>query len=115
MVRLSWLPRRRRFIDDQLCRLVEIRQIAADRSGDEARADVFVDAVGGEQEDIAFFQRNRLIVDFDLRIDPQRAAEIGLLGGNDDPVIVGQLLECVAGEPVDAAIAGVKDDAQSSI
>ena len=59
---------------------------------------MLVDAVGRQQKNVALFDRKRPVVDFDLRIDPQRAAEIALLRGNDDPMIVGELLERVAGE-----------------
>lgn len=99
----------KRFVNDQPGRAVEIGCMVSDRGCHRATADMFIDAVGREQKDVGFFDRDRPIVDFDLRIDSQRAAEIGLLRGNDDTVIVGQLFERVAGKPVNAAIAGMKN------
>ena len=72
-------------------------------------ADMLIDAVGRQQEDVAFFDLERLVVDFDLRIDAERAAQIALFRRDDDPVIVGELLERVAGDAVDPAIADMKD------
>ena len=69
---------------------------------------MFIGAVGRQQEDIAVFDPDRLVVDFDLRIDAERPAQIGLLRRDDDPVIVGQLFERRPGDAVDAAVAAWK-------
>ncbi len=101
-------------LDDRLCGLVQIVGVVIDRLGDKTVADMFVSAVGREQEDVAFFDLDRLVVDFDLGIDPQCAAQIALLGRNNDPMVVGELLQRVAGQPVDSGIADVEIDARSS-
>src|SRR3546814_14459337 len=77
----------------------------ADGGCHEAGRDVFVDTVGGQQEDGAGRDRHRQVVDLELRIDAERAAEIALLRRDDDPVILGQLLKGLAAEPPDAGIA----------
>ena len=100
-----------RLLDDGFRGPVEVLRIVVDRVGDEAGADVLVDAVGRQQKDIALLDRQRPIVDLDLRIDAERAAEIALFRRNDDAMIVGELLERVAGQPVDAGIADMEDDA----
>ncbi len=80
MVRLSWLPRSAASSTTTFAASVQIPRIVVDRLGGEAGADMFVNAVGSQQKDIAFFNLKRLIVDFNLRIDPQRPAQITLLG-----------------------------------
>ena len=69
---------------------------------------MLVDAVGREHEDVARLEPQHLVVDLDLRIYAERAAEIALLRGDDDAVVVGQLLQRVAGETIDPGIADVK-------
>ena len=63
-----------------------------DNIGHEAILGVLVNAVGGEDENIAACDANGLVVDLELRIDAQRTAEIDLLGRDDHPVIFGKLL-----------------------
>ena len=70
---------------------------------------MLVDAVGHQDEGVALLYRERQIVDLDLRIDPERAAEIALLRRNDDAMIVGELLERIAGQTIDPAVTDVKD------
>ena len=70
---------------------------------------MLVDAVGREHEDVARLEPQHLVVDLDLRIYAERAAEIALLRGDDDAVVVGQLLQRVAGQAIDAGIADVEE------
>ena len=70
---------------------------------------MLVDAVGREHEDIARLEPQHLVIDLDLRIYAERPAEIALLRGDDDAMVVGQLLQRVAGKTIDAAIADVKE------
>ena len=70
---------------------------------------MLVDAVGRQQEKVAFFDRDGTVVDLDLRIDAQGAPQIALLGRNNDPVIFGQLFEAVSGDAVDAGIADMEN------
>ena len=80
-----------------LCGFVQIVRVVVDRVGDKASLDMLVNTVGRQQKDIAFFDLERPVIDFNLRINSQRAAEVALLRRNDDPMIVGQLLERIAG------------------
>ena len=98
-----------RLFDNGSCGAVQIVRAAIDCFGDKAAADMLVDAVGRQQKEIAFFDRDRPVVDLDLRIDAQGAAQIALLRRNDDPVIFGQLFEGVAGDAVDAGVADMKN------
>ena len=69
---------------------------------------MLVDAVGDQHEGVALLDPGHQVVDFDLRIHPERAAEIALLRRNDDAMVVGQLFERVAGQAIDPAVADVK-------
>ena len=44
------------------------------------RADVLVDPVGRQQKDVAFLDRERPVIDLDLGVNPEGAAQIALLG-----------------------------------
>ena len=58
---------------------VEILRALLDRTGEEAGPDVLVDAVGRQQKDIALLDLEHAVVDLDLRIDAQGAAQVVLL------------------------------------
>ena len=96
-------------LDDGLGGLVQIVGAILDRPCHRAVADMLVDTVGHQQESVAPLDLERQIIDLDLRIGAERAAEIALLRRNDDAVIVGELFERVAGKTIDPAIADVKD------
>ena len=68
------------------------------------RGHKFIGAIGGEQEEIAGLQRQCLIIDFQMLMNTQRAAEIALLGGQPEPVVLGQGFQCRVAQPVDARI-----------
>ena len=95
--------------DDGLGGAVQIGAAAVDSVGDEVRVDVFVDAVRRQHEDVASFERHGTVVDFDLLIHAQRAAEIALLRRDDDAVILGELFQALSRDPVDAGVADVKN------
>ena len=90
-------------VDDRLRGRVEIGGAVVDRLGDPAGVEMLIDAVGREHEDVALLDPEHLVVDLDLRIHAERAAEIALLRGDHDAVVVGELLQRVAGEAIDAA------------
>ena len=56
-------------LDDGLRGAVQIVGAVVDRLGDKAAADMLVDAVGRQQEDVAPFDRERPVVDLDLRVN----------------------------------------------
>ena len=70
---------------------------------------MLVDAVGRQHQHVAFGDLQRAIIDLDLRIDAERAAQIALGRRHRDAVILGQLLERSAGQPIHARIADVED------
>ena len=63
-----------RFVDDDPRRLVQILWVIVDRLGGKAGADMLVDAVGRQHEHVAYFGRERLVVDLDPWVDAQRPA-----------------------------------------
>ncbi len=69
---------------------------------------MLVDAVGHQQEGVAALQPQILVVDLELRVHTERAAEIALLRGQHDAMVVGQLLEAVARDAVDPAVADME-------
>ena len=96
-------------IDNRLRGRFEIAAAFVHRLCHAAGAEMLVDAVGREHENVARLEPQHLVVDLDLRIYAERPAEIALLRGDDDAVVVGQLLQRVAGQAIDAGIADVKE------
>src|SRR5205085_10702710 len=94
---------------DRLRDLIEIGSTVVDELRDAASAEMLVDAIGRQHEAVAHFEPLHLIVDLDLRIYPERAAEIALLRIDDDAMVVGELLQRVAGQPVDTGVADVEE------
>ena len=58
---------------------IEIARMVLDRVDHEARARELVHAIGGEHEDVALLQPQRLVVDVEVRVDAERAAQVALL------------------------------------
>src|SRR6185503_14048875 len=81
----------------------------ADRGGHEPAIDVLVDAVGGQNEDVATLDLQRAVVDLDLRVEADRTAEIALLARYPGAMVLGELLERVALQPVDPRVADVEN------
>jgi hypothetical protein len=97
------------FRDNGARRLVQAARRIADRGGHEAAIHVLVYAVGGEDEDVASLDLERAVVDLDLRIEADRAAEIALLPRYPDAVVLRELLERAALQPVDARVPDVEN------
>ena len=76
--------------------------------GHRARIEVLVHAVGGEQEQVARCQREVAVVDFQMRVDAQGAAEIAGFGADTHAVILAQLFESAFTQAMDARIADVE-------
>ncbi len=72
------------------------------------RADVLVDAIGGEQEQIADRQRQSAVVDLQVPVDAQRAAEVAGIRRHAYAVIFGQLFKAAVAQSIDARIADVE-------
>ena len=58
-----------RLVDDGSGGAVQVTCTAIDRFGDKAATDVLVDTVGRQQKDVAFFDRERPVIDLDLRVN----------------------------------------------
>ena len=69
---------------------------------------VFVDAVGGQHQQVADRQVQRLVVDLDLAAHAQRTRKVALLRRHPDAMVLGQLLQLVAAQAVDAGVADVE-------
>ena len=106
IVRTALLERRS---DDPPRRSVEVAGAGRDRLDDGARRDVLVDAVGRQHQHVTRGELHRLVVDLDAGLHAECAAEIGLLRGDDDAVVLGELLQRAAGHPIDAAVADMED------
>jgi len=70
---------------------------------------VLVDPVGRQDEDVAPPDLERAVVDLELRVEADGAAEIALVARNPDAVILRELLERLAIQPVDPRVADVED------
>ncbi|MNZ48412.1 hypothetical protein D3C78_661580 [compost metagenome] len=97
------------FLGDELRRGIEVVGMGIDRGDDERVAGMFVDAIGGEEKRVAAFQRKRPVIDFQMWIDAQGAAQVALLRGDPHPVIVGQLFEGVVAQAIDPCVADMED------
>ena len=96
------------FLDNRFGSLVEIGRAVPDRGVDETSIGIFINAIGRENKNIALLDTKHPIIDLDLRIDAHRAAEIALLRGNDDAMILGQLFQTIARDAIDARIPNMK-------
>ena len=67
-----------RLFDDGFGGAVQVIRATIDRLGDKAATDVFVDTVGRQQKDVSFFNRERPVINFDLRINAQSPAQVAL-------------------------------------
>ena len=83
--------------------------LAAMASATDAGVEMLVDAVGRLQEEVALLELDRPVVDLDLRAHAERAAEIDLLRRQHDAMVVGELLQRVAGDAIDPRIADMED------
>ncbi len=97
------------FLDDRPCGAVQVLRMIVDRGGNRPGADMVADAISHLDEDVAFFEMDHPVVDLDLGIHAQRPAEVSLFRRYDDPMIVGELLEGVAGQAIEAGIADMED------
>ena len=91
------------FARDQSRGGIQIRAMIVDGVDHEARVRELVHAIGGEHEDVTLLQPQRLVVDVEVRVNAERAAEVTLLAGHPDAVVVGELLEQPVTQAVDAA------------
>ncbi len=69
---------------------------------------VLVDPVGSQQEQVAGLQLQRQVIDLDLAIHAQRPRQVALLRRHPDAMVLGQLLELLAAQAVDAGIANME-------
>lgn len=98
-----------RFFDDEPGSPVEIVPAALDRRQYELRSDMFVDAIRGKQEDVSFFQVDRTVIDLEMSVDAERAAQVALLRRYPEPMVAGDLLERIPMHLVDPRIAHMEN------
>ena len=98
-----------RLFDDRPRGTIQIFRMAADRIDHGAWIHMLVDAVGSQNKGVSQFDRQHLIVDFDLRPHSQGAAEVDFLRRHEDPMVVGELFEGVAGHAVDTRVTDMDD------
>ena len=96
---------RQRLLDDALGSGVQIAVVLGKQRIEPLRIKVFMDAVGGQQKQIATLNAEREMVDLQMGADPQGPGKIAVLGRYLQTVIPGQLLKVAAAQPVDARIA----------
>jgi hypothetical protein len=80
-----------------------------DQLGDGLRFDVLVDAIGRQYEYVALFDRECFVVEMQLRIDAHGLTQIAFVLGNPDSMILGQLLQCVVDQAIDAGVADMEE------
>jgi len=72
-------------------------------------ADMLVHAIGRQQEHVAGFHGLGVIVDFQMRRQAQRAAQVTFVVRDPDAVILGQLLDRAIPQAIDARVADMQD------
>ena len=87
---------------DRLGGGVQIAGMRLDGAKHRERLDVVADAVRREHEEIAPLDPQGEIIDFDMRVHAQRAAEIGFMRREDDAVVLRQLLASSVAQAIDA-------------
>jgi len=97
-----------RLLDDLSRRHVEVVAMFGHELRHVPRGDVLVDAIGDEQEQIADRQRQSAVVDLQVPVDAQRAAEVAGVRRHAHAVIFGQLFEVAVAQSIDARIADVE-------
>jgi hypothetical protein len=78
------------------------------RFQNELRLDVFMHAVGGDDEHVARLQRHGAIVDVELRMDAEGAAQIALVLADDDAMFLRQWFGIAAAQQRDATVADME-------
>ncbi len=95
-------------VDDGFRGGIQVVRVFVDCIDDSRGRRVFINAVGRQYKDIALLDRQGLIIDFKLWIDPKRAAQVALFARHPETMVFGQLLQGIAAQPVDAGIAHMK-------
>ena len=102
-------PSPKSFFHDSVRRAIEILAFVQNCIGHERRVDVLVHPIGCKQERVTFFGIHCSIIDLDLRIGADRAAEITLPFTHPDAVIVRQLLERISLNPLIACVTDMEN------
>jgi len=82
---------------------------AIDGTADAGSVDIFINTVGGEQQQVTNGELQRLVVDVQIAVHAQSAGQVALGRRHPDPVILGQLRQLAAAQTVDAGIADVEE------
>ena len=95
--------------DDQFSRCIQIAGLFAHRVDDEFRRRISINPIGHQDKNIALFHRQRLVINFKLRLHTQRARKIGGVLGHTDLMIVGELFQCVITQAINTRITDMKN------
>ncbi len=96
------------FVHDGAGGLVQIGGVGFNGLRDEAGADMFMHAIGGQHKGVCGLYRQGPVIHLQLRLNAERAAQVDLLGRQAHPVVFGQLLQRLALHPVDAGVTHMK-------
>jgi hypothetical protein len=88
---------------------VEVVSAARYRLGDKGGLHKLVHAVGGQHKDVPHLQRHGEVVQLQLWLHAQGAAEVTLVLRHDHAVVGGELFQRAALQPADARVAHVED------
>ena len=94
--------------DDQVRGLVRIIGVVTDQAADGFGADVFIHTIRGQHEHIPHIQRQGAVIHIHRLRHTDGTRQIALGAGNNGAVILGQLFQTVALQPVNPAVADVE-------
>jgi hypothetical protein len=94
--------------DDGARGRIEIGRVIRDRIDHEAFADELMHAIGRDQKDVAGIQARELVVDLQVRVHAERAAQVTLLLRDPQAVVGGELLQRGVTHAINARVAGVE-------
>ena len=86
-----------------------LRALSGAYEPNEGRVEVFIHAVGGQQEGVTGGERQRLVVDLQLRLETHRTAQAALAVGHAHAVVLRELFERRGEHAVDPGVAHVEE------
>ena len=88
---------------------LRVVRVLADEGLHRIGRQVFVHAVAGQHEAVAALQWQVAVIQFQMRLEAQRAAQVVLATPDPHPVVFGERLHGVAAQPQDAHVTGVEE------
>lgn len=87
---------------------VEVAAVRGDGTGYELRARMRIHTIRRHDEGVTGLHRQRPVVDLDVAVHAHRTGQERVRWRDDEPMVVGQLLQRTARHPVDSAVARMK-------